>query len=380
MKTIKRLSIVLSVLLLTIFVLSSCQLFLGDDPDDNPRGIFETIWNDFDRTYALFEHKNIDWQGVYNKYSPLITDNMSQSELFSALTAMLSELMDDHVWLDGRGEYHYEYDSRWPRIDYGVNDNFNFNTIRDYHVDFTSIDHDGFSYGTFESNSNIGYLRIHTFSGSNGIFMETGDWAKEIDSILQSLADTDGLVLDVRNNGGGFPSNFTYIHNRFASQQADYLSVSTKTGPGRNEFSTPLLRTIKPADTRYTKPTVLLTNGWSVSSTESFTLALRTQEHITHVGTNTNGALSTRVPRPLINGWYYTISIQRTADIDGVCYERSSLTEAGIPPEILIPSDVQEERWDPVWNDEYQIWDSVYTEGYDKQLEGALDELLKKIN
>ena len=360
----KKLTKLFTILLTAVVLLSACQLFLGPDPDDSPMGIFDTLWNDFDRTYALFEHKNINWKGIYNEYSPLIKQNMSKAELSSVCKAMLSRLMDDHVWINT--PHDFIVDPRWPLTEYGINDEFDFNIISDYHVDFISIEqYDGLSYGTFKSNPKIGYLRIPTFMGTVGMFMETGDWAKKIDSVLRSLRDTDGLVLDIRNNNGGFPSNLEYIANRFASKKANYMSVSTKTGPGRNDFSTPLYRVISPAGTRYNKPVVLLTNGYTISCAEMFTLALRTQAHVTHVGTHTQGALSVRIIRPLINGWDYSVSVQRALDMDGNSWERKSLTEAGIPPEQVIPAGVIRD-WE----------NSIFA---DEQLDGALQVLLGKI-
>jgi C-terminal processing protease CtpA/Prc len=103
--------------------------------------------------------------------------------------------------------------------------------------------------------------------------------------------------------------------------KADYIRISSKTGPGRNDFSTPVTHRIQPDGIRYTKPVVLLTNIVSVSAAERFTLALRNQPDVTHMGTTTRGALSSRMARPMINGWYYTISADKVEDINGICYE-----------------------------------------------------------
>ena len=367
MKKMRVLSTILSITLLTIIILPACQLFLGPDPDDSPRGIFDTIWNDFDKTYALFEHKNIDWKGVYNEFSPHVTPNMTQAELYSLCIAMLSRLMDDHVWVWGPN-MDYKEDPRWPETKYHFSDEFNTEVFRrGTYVNFPGeYDiYENMSYGRFTSNPEIGYIRISTFTETTGIFMETGDWAKEIDNVLQALSDTKGLVLDIRQNNGGFPANHEYIANRFAAKEANYMSVSTKNGPGRNDFSTPLYRTIKPEGTRYTKPVVMLTNNTTISCAEMFALALLTQDHVTHVGSNTQGALCVRIVRPLINGWEYTVSIQRALDMNGKSLERKSLTEAGITPEYLIPAEI--------------IIDWEAQTFIDEQLEGAFDILITKI-
>jgi C-terminal processing protease CtpA/Prc len=126
---------------------------------------------------------------------------------------------------------------------------------------------------------------------------------------------------------------------------------------------------IIPAGTRYTKPILLLTNKNSVSAAEHFTLALRTQEeHVTHAGITTCGAFSPREERPMINGWYYSISGWKVTGMDETIYEG-----IGIIPSVEISRSVE------LTNDEddgkkwYRLQDT------DTQLERALKYLVKKM-
>jgi C-terminal processing protease CtpA/Prc len=70
-------------------------------------------------------------------------------------------------------------------------------------------------------------------------------------------------------------------------------------------------------------------------------MALKTQSHVTHVGTTTCGAFSARVIRPLINGWEYSISVLKVTDMAGKCYEG-----IGISPnkEHIVKNDWEELR------------------------------------
>jgi len=118
-----------------------------------------------------------------------------------------------------------------------------------------------------------------------------------------------------------------YIAARFVSEPKDYIKVKVKTGPGPNDLSAPIIYTIKSikkaSDNRYgyTKPIVLITNKNTVSVSEWFTMALRTQSHITHIGTATCGAFSPRNERFMINGWVYSISQERVTDMNDKYYE-----------------------------------------------------------
>ncbi|MDR2965656.1 MAG: S41 family peptidase [Treponema sp.] len=378
----------LFIIFIITLVLSTCTLFLGPDPDDSPRGIFETVWNDFNRTYALFDHKGINWNAIYNEYSPRITQDMTPVQLYIELHNMLAELNDEHVgigdggffdymdadnyWDDVTGEYYSRYGDEIGQylniIDRSNEDNFQPYYAHNFYLE-DSVQ-GNMSYGKFKSDFsqgyNIGYIHISDFWETSSIFLETGDWAKEIDSIISRFSNTDGLILDMRDNNGGMPSNYQHIASRFAAIEANYMTVRTKNGPGRNDFTAPYTRTLKPEGTTYTKPVIMLTNNWTASCGEMFTLALRSQPHVTHAGTNTRGIISIRILRPLINGWGYTVSVQQTADMAGICHEAKKVFDAntGIPPKVSILTDY--------------IWSNNYTELEDAQLEGALDLLINK--
>jgi C-terminal processing protease CtpA/Prc len=194
-------------------------------------------------------------------------------------------------------------------------------------------------YGVFEADPSIGYLFISEFSDDINI---TGpfNWVDSINEIIKFFrVNTQAVIVDVRYNLGGFSSIMEYIASRFAWQPENYLIISTKKGPGPNDFSAPLTYKITPAGTSYTKPVVLLTNKASCSAAEWFTLAMRRQPHVSHVGSSTSGALSTRITRPMINGWYYSISACKVTDINGKCYEGF-----GIQPHTEI-SGIEKDRW-----------------------------------
>jgi hypothetical protein len=317
MKIIKR-----AILAITIVSLSACQVFLGPDPDNTPRGIFDRIWTDFDQNYALMEVKGIDWDGVYQTYSPRITSGMSEQELFAVCGDMLKTLNDSHVYLAAP----FGYVNSGSFYDTANADPFSLDVIKGYLQNQGSSAGDGmFLYGTFESYPRIGYIHIAGFAHGNVGMSQSQDWVQAIDGIVRSLEETDSLILDLRGNRGGLVSNVDYISGRFASAEKKYAEIRTKDGPGSADFSAPLYNSIKPAGIRYTKPIVLLTNKQTISGGEWFTLALRSQDHVIHTGGATNGAFSLSLERTLINGWRYSMSVQKVTDMNGICYEGTGI-------------------------------------------------------
>jgi len=347
MKKINQLTI-----LVIIILMSACQLFLPPDPDNNPMGIFDSIWNDFNETYALFDVKGINWNEVYNQFFPLIRSDMTDRELFNVCADMIKILDDSHVYLSS--PFAYVNSGGW--LDESNNEPFSLDVVGTYLSGGGIKTEKGmFMYGTFLSNPEIGYIFVRAFANNELVTGGSQDWAKAIDGIVQSLANTDSLVLDLRGNTGGLPSNVQYISSRFASVQKDYANVRTKNGFGRNDYSSPITFSITPAGTRYTKPIVLLTNKQTISGGEWFTLALLSQDHVTHAGGTSNGAFSLSLERQLINGWIYGVSVQIVEDKNGICHEGT-----GIIPEFEVTNTAAD----------IEI-------GVDKQLEFAKDFLLE---
>jgi len=317
-------------LILPLFaLLSACQLFLGQDLDINPKEILKSLWNDFNNIHANLDFrmcsntKYNSWYDVYhnpnNGYALKVYPNMSEELLFNVCANMLKELNDPHVSLSAPGKFSGSY------YDY-YREDFSISTIKSLLIENGNNNYKNFLYGRFITTPDIGYIYIELFTDEDPE-SENQEWGKAIDNILSGLESTNAIVLDVRSNRGGEIFVMEYIASRFASEQKDYLKTRTKSGPGANDLSAPKIYTIKPFKKisgglfGYTKPIVLLTNRNSVSAAEWFTLAMRTQSHVTHVGTPTCGALSSRKDRPMINGWFYSVSPERVTDMDGKYYE-----------------------------------------------------------
>jgi C-terminal processing protease CtpA/Prc len=304
-------------------------LFLGQDSFTSSEEVLKSLWNDFNNIHANLDFRMCNnlkfnsWYDVYyneqNGYALKIYPDMSEESLFNVCANMLKELNDPHVCLYTPGRFANSYFD-------GNREDFNLSTIRSYLNRNGNDDYKNFLYGRFSSATNIGYIHISLFTNEESE-PENQKWGKAIDKIINSLANTNAIVLDVRSNRGGEIFIMEYIAARFASEQKDYLKARTKTGPGSNDLSPAKIYTIKslkPASDNlysYTKPIVLITNKSTISAAEWFTMALRTQSHVTHVGTPTCGALSSRKDRFMINGWFYSISPERVTDMNGKYYE-----------------------------------------------------------
>jgi hypothetical protein len=325
---------ILWLLLFALVLLSSCKFFLGAEPDTGPSDVLKSLWNDFNNIHANLDFRMSanqnygSWYDVfYNKdtgYARKIKSGMTEESLFNVCADMLDELKDPHVSL-------FSSDYGFRSYFTGVNEYFTTEKARSYLKGNGSAVNKNLIYGVFSSDSDIGYIYISEFLNENA-GAESQESANAIDGIINALENTRALVLDVRNNRGGDIYVMEYIAARFASESKDYCKLINKKGPGPNDFSAPIIYTIKSIKEAsgniygYTKPIVLLTNKNTVSMAEWFTMALRTQSHVTHMGTPTCGAFSPRKDRFMINGWVYSISPGRVTDMDGNNYEGPGIT------------------------------------------------------
>ncbi|MDR2966138.1 MAG: S41 family peptidase [Treponema sp.] len=309
-----------------IFVFSlffSCEFFLGQDADTSPENVLHTLWKSFDNKHAYIDIKmdinpNFNnWEEAYLHYKNQLT--AGNMDLFNACGNMLNELADPHVALFNSSGDSISLDRSY--ISYLRSGNFD---ERGYFINSIKsqlmgrgivIGNNDMIYGSLISAPHIGYLHIANF---NDVFSRV---EKIDDAIEYFKKNSSKVIIDVRYNYGGAGPIVDFIASRFTAVHANYSMASAKNGPGRNDFSNPLVSMIKPSSNAYTKPVVLLTNKVTISAAEWFTLALRTQPHVTHVGSNTRGALSIITLHQMINGWYYSISSYKVTDMQGKCYE-----------------------------------------------------------
>lgn len=330
--------------ILIIFLLAGIpgcdELVLDDEPDMSSQALFDQLWSDVDITYSYFELKNIDWNSIRAIYRPMVDENTTPGELFDIMAAMLNELRDGHVNLHGLGRRsaYTDWFTPFPKNYYPsvINNEYLSN------ITSTSL----FKYGDLKG-SNLGYIYIRNFGGSQSDFKKFGD-------ILNRFSDKDGLVIDLRSNGGGSTGNSNVIGSHFTDESTIYAFYRYKNGPKHSDFTKWTAQRSKPANTpTYKKPVVMLTNRKCFSTTENFILEMRTLPQVTVVGDTTGGGAGNPIWRELPNGWTYRVSRWQAATPELRQYEGT-----GLYPDI------------PVWTTEA---DSA--SGIDRILDRAIQEL-----
>ena len=314
----------LHTLLLTVTVsclLSGC--IREEEFDNTPQGNFDALWTIIDEQYCFLDYKQIDWDAIYAQYQPLITPDMSDDGLFEVLGNMLAELKDGHVNLYSASNTarYWNWYLDYPR-------NFNESIVerylgRDYRIgggaEYTILD------------DNIGYIYYGDFS--SGI----GDG--NLDEMLLYLSICNGLIIDVRNNGGGALTYASKLAARFTNEKVLTGYIQHKTGKGHSDFSEPEPIYLEPSNSiRWQKKVVVLMNRHAYSATNDFINSMSYLPLVTLMGDKSGGGSGLPFSSELPNGWGVRFSASPHLNAD------KQHIEFGIDPDIKIDLEEADEN------------------------------------
>ena len=283
---------------------------------DTPQGNFEALWRIIDEHYCFLDYKQqeygLDWQSVHTKYQERVKGALTRKQLFEVLCDMLSELRDGHVNLVAAhdlGRYWSWYE------DYPTN--FSDTLIRRYMgTDYQIAS--GLKYKILDDN--IGYIRYESFNDALG--------EGNLNEALMHMILCRGLIIDIRNNGGGMLTNAERLAARFCQEKTLVGYLQHKTGTGHSEFSSLQSRYLEPSSNiRWNKPAIVLTNRHVFSAANDFSVFMKTLPNVRLVGDHTGGGAGMPFSSSLPSGWSIRFSAVPMYDAQG------QSTEFGIDPD-----------------------------------------------
>ena len=311
----------------TIALLTSCEkIFFDEEPSNNPNNNFEIFWEEFNNHYAQFEIRNIDWDSIYSEYKPLVKANTSSTELHKYLSEIVGFINDGHVNLYSP----YGYAECNDCLEQYVGSRL-INAEK-YIVFGPSQEHGQIIEYRDLVGKNIGFIILKSFTGTGEGLDMIDERYYIIDEIIQKYSDKNGIIIDVRSNGGGNSVNAEIIASRFADKKRLFHRFYQKNGSKSNDFSDWYDRYIEPKGSKqFRKPVVVITSDLTFSSAEIFVMAMEVFPHVTIVGDTTGGGIGNPIYRELPNGWTYRLSTKVGATADGYIIEGK-----GIPPDYPI--------------------------------------------
>jgi len=320
--------------MLALFIpfLMACEgyLFEEDLSSVDPQVNFDYLWKQCDEKYAYFDLKAIDWDEKYTEYSSKLYPEMSDDSLFNVLGGLLRELKDDHTNLS----------STFNVAFYGTQnlgpDNFDWRIVTDHY-----LPSDYYISGPFvhdfllNSNQEIGYIRFSQFTGMIN--------STNLNFILNRYKHTKGLIIDLRENGGGAVSDVFALLERFINQKTLIYYSRLKNGKAHTAFSEDQPTYISPVSPIYNQKVMMLIDRGTYSAGSFTALSTMAIPSITLVGDTTGGGLGLPNGGQLPNGWTYRFSITQTLDAN-----LNNEYESGVPPDIRVITNLSDRTKDEV--------------------------------
>ena len=348
--------------------------------------VFEQFWNGMNTNYIYWDSDTTNWDAIYAKYKPLfaqldLNDKNDVQKSVAYFRQMTYGLIDNHFQItfnkpelsgiiiypaaqhkQSRADYHYPYsyssvDVRYFDAGYkSVYDSITNPGTPALHVTLATI------------GKSILYFSCNQFSLLNAYQSPAKN---EIKPVLDSLFDRlransstiKGVIVDVRNNSGGFLSDLNFLTGHFIDSPLSFGYSCYKNGAGRLDF-TPWISafiTPQPGATAVKYPIVVLVDHFTVSMAETIAMAIHALPNGIIIGETTWGATGPLTANEVFNSGQFSIrgfltvytSSAKFKYIDGKIYEG-----IGFSPDIPVAFNEQ-----------------ILNAGRDPQLEKAIQQI-----
>jgi C-terminal processing protease CtpA/Prc len=201
----------------------------------------------------------------------------------------------------------------------------------------------------------VAYMYVESF--------ENGLNSNNLSIMLRNMSTAKGLILDIRNNGGGQLTSAEKLAGHFVRTKTLCGYIQHKTGKGHNDFSSPEKLYIEPNGVIWKKPVVVLTNRAVYSSANHFVMLVKPLPQVVVIGDKTGGGSGLPLNSTLPNGWTVRFSACPILDIEG------KHTEFGIAPheEVQITSADWNNGRNTIIERAIELINSLYEENNNKK-------------
>lgn len=293
---------------------TACEQILLPQAERSNLSIFNALAMDIGERYSYFQEKNINWDSLVNVKRKGIDNEMSEQIFFDSLAAILFTLRDGHVNLisDFDISRNWDWASNYPP-------NFDQNVLeRNYLGNDFRI---------------IGPMRCQWLNKQ--LYIYYASFATELsiahlNAMIDLAEQSEGLIIDIRNNGGGSLNKASWLASCFTETPRVYARNRIKNGSGPDDFSPwqdamiplPKGRVIK-------KKLAVLTNRSTYSAANAFAQMAKVLPGAQLFGDSTGGGAGIPVYAELANGWTYRFSATQSVSPEGIHLE------FGVNPDVI---------------------------------------------
>jgi hypothetical protein len=172
---------------------------------------------------------------------------------------------------------------------------------------------------------NIGYLQMFGLVSANYA-------AKAVSAAMAKLADSDALIIDMRNNGGGDPTGVAFLSSYLFDQRTHLNDLYWREGKRTVEYWTDP----KVPGTKYgqRKDVYVLTGARTFSAAEEFSYNLKQLKRATLVGETTGGGANPGGMRRLGNNFMAFVPSGRAINP----ITKTSWEGTGVAADVVVPA------------------------------------------
>lgn len=354
----------------------------NDDYTFDAERDFSIFWQTMNELYFDFDLSQTDWQSTYSEFAPLIAFAEDEEDLFSIFSEMVEPLEDGHTIIlradlsqgidsasesDESDEFSVSYKpSLYDRLvdefieihqltpPFTSDDIEALDDFIDEQADILSnsviahaenLDYIGQSengdIAWFKTEENVGYILVDSMSGLGGdddiLLVDKHIAAQAIDQALVDLSGVEGIIIDIRLNGGGEDEVSLVIASRFSHSSQHVYSKQARLGNIRTPLQKVYLEPL--GELQFLGPVVLLTSENTFSAAEVFALAMRELPNVTLIGEASGGSFSDILVSRVSSDIAFGFSNEFYLSTTGEWFERE-----GVPVDIEVPFATKEQR------------------------------------
>ena len=186
---------------------------------------------------------------------------------------------------------------------------------------------------------NFGFEKVEVLDGNIGYIVLRGFVPAELAgeaaaNAMNAVANTDALIIDLRNNGGGAPSMVALLCSYLFGPKPVHLNdqYSRVDDATHQWWTLPYL----PGSRYEDKPVYVLTSERTFSAAEEFAYNLKSLKRATLVGETTGGGAHPGGVRPL--GDRFTMFVPTGRSINPVT--KTNWEGTGVSPDVAVPADL----------------------------------------